>query len=636
MSDPRRLAIVVLGLTITSTWGNGHATTYRALLRALAWRGHEVLFLERDRPWYAAHRDLAQPPFCRTLLYDSVKQLETMFARSVRDADLVIVGSYVPEGVAVGRFVVGAARGITAFYDIDTPVTLAKLARGDDEYLAADLIPAFDLYLSFTGGPTLADIERRYGARMARPLYCAVDPGFYFLEPGEASVDLGYLGTYAADRQPKLERLLLEPARRWPEGRFAVAGPQYPTTIAWPGNVTPIEYLPAQAHRAFYGSQRFTLNLTRADMVAAGFSPSVRLFEAAACGTPIISDAWPGLATLFEPGREILARNLGRRRAAPSARASRGAPAGDRGGRAVEGARRAYRSASGAGARGAGRRSRGLAPRPCDLPERGSRRAAGVMTSPAIERDIARLGPWFHNLHLPDGQQTAPQHPLGDFPSYKWAEVAPWLPEDLTGWTAVDVGCNAGFYSFELARRGAEVTAVDFDPRYLCQARWAASAFGLETCIRFQRRQVYALADVAERYDLVLFMGVFYHLRYPLLGLDIVARMARRLLVFQSLTSADQGVAQTAQDMGLGDRARLDQPGWPRLAFIEDRLCGDPTNWWIPNHAAMLALLRSAGLRVIGRPGHEIYLCVPAPARGGRAAIEELEIAATAAARQGR
>ena len=306
MTDPRQLTIVVLGLSITSTWGNGHATTWRALLRALAGRGHDIVFLERDRPWYAANRDLPRPPFCAVSLYESVAQLEARFAAAVRDADLVIVGSYVPEGVAVGRFVTATTRGITAFYDIDTPVTLAKLARGEDEYLCADLIPAFDLYLSFTGGPLLARIEQRYHARMVRPLYCAVDPELYRPTSGEARLDLGYLGTYSADRQQKLDRLLLEPARLWPEGRFAVAGPQYPTEIVWPANVARIDHLPAQDHGAFYGSQRFTLNLTRADMVAAGFSPSVRLFEAAACGTPIISDAWPGLETLFEPGQEIL------------------------------------------------------------------------------------------------------------------------------------------------------------------------------------------------------------------------------------------------------------------------------------------------------------------------------------------
>jgi spore maturation protein CgeB len=306
MKPPRRLSIVVLGLSITSAWGNGHATTWRALLRALAHRGHDILFLERDQPWYAAHRDLPQPPFCRTLLYDDVARLAQDFGGPVRDADLVMVGSYVPDGVAVARFVLATARGVTAFYDIDTPVTLAKLARGDEEYLSADLIPRYDLYLSFSDGPALARLEQVYGARMARPLFCAVDPELYYPEAGQATVDLGYLGTWSADRQPKLEQLLLEPARRWPDGRFAVAGPQYPAAVAWPDNVARTEHVPPHRHRAFYGSQRFTLNLTRADMVAAGFSPSVRLFEAAACGTPIISDAWPGLETVLEPGREIL------------------------------------------------------------------------------------------------------------------------------------------------------------------------------------------------------------------------------------------------------------------------------------------------------------------------------------------
>jgi spore maturation protein CgeB len=302
----RRLAIVVLGLSITSSWGNGHATTYRALLRALARRGHDILFLERDQPWYAAHRDLPRPAFCRIMLYDGIGQLARECARAVHDADLVIVGSYVPDGVAVARFVLATARGVSAFYDIDTPVTLAKLARGDDEYLSADLIPRYDLYLSFSGGPALVRLEQVYGAQMARPLLCAVDPELYFPEARPAAVDLGYLGTWSADRQPKLEQLLFEPARLWPDGRFEVAGPQYPATIAWPDNVERTEHLPPHRHRAFYGGQRFTLNLTRDHMVAAGFSPSVRLFEAAACGTPIISDAWPGLETVLEPGREIL------------------------------------------------------------------------------------------------------------------------------------------------------------------------------------------------------------------------------------------------------------------------------------------------------------------------------------------
>jgi spore maturation protein CgeB len=300
------MRIVILGLSITSSWGNGHATTYRGLVRELARRGHDVLFLERDVPWYADNRDLAEPPFGRAELYRSVADLRARFGRAVAEADLVVVGSYVPEGVAVGEWVTREAEGVTAFYDIDTPVTLAKLARGDTEYLAPSLVPRYDLYLSFTGGPTLERIERHYGAPMARPLYCSVDPELYFPEARAAEWDLGYMGTYSDDRQPPLDRLLLEPARRWTGGRFIVAGPQYPASLRWPTNVRRVEHLPPVRHRAFYNAQRFTLNITRADMVAAGYSPSVRLFEAAACGTPIISDWWAGLDTLFAPGSEVL------------------------------------------------------------------------------------------------------------------------------------------------------------------------------------------------------------------------------------------------------------------------------------------------------------------------------------------
>jgi spore maturation protein CgeB len=298
--------IVILGLSITSSWGNGHATTYRGLVRELNARGHRVLFLERDVPWYADNRDLPKPKYCRVGLYESVADLERRFGSAVRDADAVIVGSYVPNGVAVGEWVTRVARGVTAFYDIDTPVTLAKLERGDYEYLAPKLIPRFDMYLSFTGGPTLRRIERQYGAPVAHALYCSVDPELYFPELRRTQWDLGYMGTYSDDRQPVLECLLLDTARRMPEARFVVAGPQYPRSIRWPKNVQRVPHLPPRKHRAFYNAQRFTLNVTRADMVAAGWSPSVRLFEAAACGTPIMSDEWEGLDDFFTPGTEIL------------------------------------------------------------------------------------------------------------------------------------------------------------------------------------------------------------------------------------------------------------------------------------------------------------------------------------------
>jgi spore maturation protein CgeB len=305
----RSLKIVILGLSITSSWGNGHATTYRALVRELAGRGHRVLFLERDLEWYAKNRDLPKPPYARVGLYSTLKQLKDRFSTAIRNADMVMVGSYVHEGAAVGEWVTRTAQGMTAFYDIDTPVTLANLLRGNLDYLTPDLIPRYDIYCSFTGGPILEFLQDRYGSRMARPLYCSVDAGIYFPETPETRPlkwDLAYMGTYSDDRQPALDELLLEPARRWTAGRFVVAGPQYPRTIRWPKSVKRFTHLPPSRHRQFYNSQRFTLNVTRQNMVEAGYSPSVRLFEAAACGTPIISDFWEGLDTFFVPDEEIL------------------------------------------------------------------------------------------------------------------------------------------------------------------------------------------------------------------------------------------------------------------------------------------------------------------------------------------
>ncbi len=302
------MRIVILGLSITSSWGNGHATTYRGLVRELARRGHDVLFLERDQPWYAEHRDLPRPPDGRTELYGGLQELHDRFARAVREADLVIVGSFVPQGALVGDWVLQQARGATAFYDIDTPVTLARLARGEHDYLRPSQIAGYGLYLSFTGGPTLARLEREYGSPRARVLYCSVDPELYYPQPQpqQPAWDLGYMGTYSDDRQPSVQALLLEPARQHPQGRFVVAGSQYPAAIEWPANVEYCPHLPPAQHRSFYNRQRFTLNITRADMIQAGWSPSVRLFEAAACGTPIISDRWAGLESLLAPGREIL------------------------------------------------------------------------------------------------------------------------------------------------------------------------------------------------------------------------------------------------------------------------------------------------------------------------------------------
>lgn len=300
------LNIVILGLSITSSWGNGHATTFRGLVRELAKKGHRVSFLERNVPWYASSRDLPHPEFCQTILYSSLDELKTRYRPLIEDADLVIVGSYVPEGVAVGNFVTETANGVTAFYDIDTPVTLAKLERNDYEYLHPAQIAKYNLYLSFTGGPTLKRLEQQFGSPMARPFYCSFDPALYYPEPQPVRWDLGYLGTYSDDRQPPLQKLMLDAAGQLRNGRFVVAGPQYPASITWPQNVERIEHLPPSEHRRFYNSQRFTMNITRADMIKAGYSPSVRLFEAAACGTPIISDYWDGIDSVFEIDTEIL------------------------------------------------------------------------------------------------------------------------------------------------------------------------------------------------------------------------------------------------------------------------------------------------------------------------------------------
>ena len=304
--ESRLVNIVILGLSVTSSWGNGHATTYRSLIRGLATAGHQVTFLERDVPWYAENRDEPNPFGATTILYNTVDELFATAEACISGAELVVVGSFVPDGIAVGQWVTSVARGVTAFYDIDTPVTLASLKEGVCSYLTAELIPRYALYLSFTGGPILKNIENRYRSPMARVLYCSVDTEQYVPLQQPCRWDLGYLGTWSADRQPSLEEFLIDPAQLWREGKFVVAGPQYPEAIRWPANVDREIHLSPREHPAFYASQRFTLNVTRDAMKQAGYSPSVRLFEAGACAVPIISDWWEGLDTIFEPGREVL------------------------------------------------------------------------------------------------------------------------------------------------------------------------------------------------------------------------------------------------------------------------------------------------------------------------------------------
>jgi tRNA (mo5U34)-methyltransferase len=228
-----------------------------------------------------------------------------------------------------------------------------------------------------------------------------------------------------------------------------------------------------------------------------------------------------------------------------------------------------------------------------------------------IERQIADLAPWFHNLHLPSGHVTAPDHPLGDFPRVKWWELEGSLPSDLAGWRALDVGCNAGFYSFALARRGADVLAIDADDHYLRQARWAARRFRLGDRVRFERLQVYELARRRERFDLVLFLGVLYHLRHPLLALDLLAEKAERLLVLQTLTMPGAACGPEPENLPLEARARLLEPRWPKMAFLEHRFADDPTNWWAPSESCIEAMLRSCGLEVDSRPGYQLWVCRP-------------------------
>jgi spore maturation protein CgeB len=301
-----RLSIVFLGLSITSSWGNGHATTYRALLRELARRGHRLSFLECRAPWYRDNADMPNPPFCETALYGSTEELLRNHREAIANADAVVLGSYVADGSNIAQFMARAARGVRAFYDIDTPITLRALSDGTCSYLRASDVPSFDLYLSFSGGPVLRRLEQELGARHAAPLYCSVDTRLYQPIPTRRRWDLGYLGTYSQDRQPVLDRLLLEPARQMADAKFVVAGAQYPEELTWPKNVERREHVAPFEHCEFYASQGLTLNVTRRDMVEAGYSPSVRLFEAAACGVPVVSDVWPGIETFFVPGQEIL------------------------------------------------------------------------------------------------------------------------------------------------------------------------------------------------------------------------------------------------------------------------------------------------------------------------------------------
>jgi spore maturation protein CgeB len=299
-----KLKIVILGPPLAAQ-GNGEAALYRGLLRELTVRGHDLLFLERGAH-LASRRHLPKPGYGQTGLYADLKALKDCFTAAVRGADLVMVGSTIEQGAAIGEWVTRIAQGATAFYDTGLPATMANLLRGKAHSISPSLVRRYRLYLSSTGGPLLEYIEKHYGSPMARPLYRSVDATLFFPEPHELKWDLGYIGGCSREPQLLLDRVLLEPARRWTEGRFVVAGSGYPRGLRWPKNVTRIPHLPAGKQRAFHNSQRFALHMTSPGEIAIGFSPDARLFEAAACGTPVISDFWPGIHTLFKPDDEIL------------------------------------------------------------------------------------------------------------------------------------------------------------------------------------------------------------------------------------------------------------------------------------------------------------------------------------------
>ena len=300
--------ILIFGLSITSSWGNGHATTFRALAKALHQRKHRIVFFEKDQEWYASNRDLPNPEFCDVRLFDDWMDTLPAVRRELQNCDVAVVGSYFPDGIVASQEVLESNTPVKAFYDIDTPITIANLRGGGTNYLQCQQVRGFDLYFSFTGGPVLEELQSEFGAPRAVPLYCSFDPEQYFPRGvyRRYRCDLNYMGTYAADRQEKVQELFSVPAGRLPHMKFLLAGPQYPSKLKWPNNVRRIKHLSPRWHPHFYSSSRLTLNLTRRDMVAAGFSPSVRLFEAAACGATIVSDQWPGLDTFFRPGEEIL------------------------------------------------------------------------------------------------------------------------------------------------------------------------------------------------------------------------------------------------------------------------------------------------------------------------------------------
>jgi spore maturation protein CgeB len=301
------MKITVFGLTLSSSWGNGHATPYRAIIRALDGMGHRVHFFEKDVPYYSSRRDFDSCDYCELTLYPDWAAVRDRALSLAADSDVVITASFLPEGRRINDEILDLGRPLHVFYDLDTPVTLNNLRHGQVEYLEAAQIPEFDLILSFTGGKSLSTLQDEYRARIVRPLYGCVDPDDYYrvAKTSKFQCDMSYLGTYSADRQAKVDALLLEPSRRHPEKQFLLAGSLYPWSWQWPENVRRMDHVAPAEHSSFYSSSRLTLNITRGEMAANGWCPSGRFFEAAACGTPLITDAWDGLESFFDLKSEL-------------------------------------------------------------------------------------------------------------------------------------------------------------------------------------------------------------------------------------------------------------------------------------------------------------------------------------------
>jgi|SRR5579859_2472374 len=305
------MKVVIFGLTLSSSWGNGHATLWRALCSALCRRRHQVVFFEKDVPYYAAARDFRElPEGGKLILYSALSEVVAESRRELADADLAMTTSYCPDALAATELILNSEAAVKAFYDLDTPVTLARLARGDVvEYIPARGLRDFDLVLSYTGGHALAELRSVLGAQQVAPLYGSVDPGTHFPVAAveDYRADLSYLGTYAPDRQASLEELFIKPAREQVGRRFVIGGSLYPQSFPWAANIYFVQHMPPPLHPAFFCSSRATLNVTRGAMAKYGFCPSGRLFEAAACGVPVLSDVWEGLETFFTPGEELIA-----------------------------------------------------------------------------------------------------------------------------------------------------------------------------------------------------------------------------------------------------------------------------------------------------------------------------------------